>query len=90
LPIIRLTLTTSKPKDSEYPKELKTVGDHLRKRRLDLGLLQREVGQRIGVCCSTVWNWEKGGREPEINHLPAVIAFLGYELLQGVPSDLAE
>jgi hypothetical protein len=42
------------------------------------------------VCCSTVWNWEKGGREPEINHLPAVIAFLGYELLQGVPSDLAE
>jgi len=31
----------------------------------------------IGVTESTVWNWEHG-TEPELIHVPAVLAFLGY------------
>ena len=38
--------------------------EHIRKRRLDLGLLQYEVATAIGVTESTVWNW-KHGTEPE-------------------------
>jgi transcriptional regulator with XRE-family HTH domain len=60
-----------------YPVELRSIGDHIRKRRLDLGLLQIEVAAQIGVTENTVWNWEHG-TEPELIHVPAVLAFLGY------------
>ncbi len=57
--------------------ETRTLGEHIRKRRLDLGLLQIEVARIIGVTESTVWNWEHG-TEPEIRHMPKIIEFLGY------------
>jgi transcriptional regulator with XRE-family HTH domain len=76
-----ISLTTSKPKSSEYPKELKTLGDHLRARRLDLKLLQKDVGQRIGGSVSDVWNWENNRANPVVKFIPAIIAFLGYNPL---------
>ena len=78
LPFIHISLRASKPKSSEYPKELKTLGDHLRKRRLDLKLLQKDVGQRIGGSVSDVWNWENKWVTPAVKFIPAIIAFLGY------------
>ena len=48
-----------------------------RKRRMDLGLLQREVAKIIGVTESSVWNWEHGV-EPEQHYNPKIIKFLGY------------
>jgi len=60
-----------------YPVHLGKIGDHLRKKRLDLGLLQAEDADMIGVTESTVWNWEQG-TEPELIHIPAVLTFLGY------------
>jgi transcriptional regulator with XRE-family HTH domain len=62
-----------------YPKELKTIGDHIRKRRLDLGLDQKTIGQRIGVCCLTITGWEKGHTEPKVRHLRDTCEFLGYD-----------
>lgn len=53
------------------------IGDHIRKKRLDLGLTQIEVAEIIGVKESTVWNWEHG-TEPELRHIPKIIEFLGY------------
>ncbi|PKO18729.1 transcriptional regulator [candidate division BRC1 bacterium HGW-BRC1-1] len=58
---------------------MKTLGDHLRKRRLDLGLFQRHVGGRLGVTTDTVVNWEKNRTEPEVRFLPLIIEFLGYD-----------
>ena len=46
---------------------------------MDLGLFQRDVAKEVGADTTSVWNWETGGREPEIKHLPAIIAFLGYD-----------
>jgi transcriptional regulator with XRE-family HTH domain len=54
-----------------------TIGQHVRKRRLDLGLTQAEVSGIIGVTESTVYNWEHGV-EPELIHMPKIISFLGY------------
>jgi transcriptional regulator with XRE-family HTH domain len=51
----------------------------LRKRRLDLGLLQREVAARLGVTESTVTNWELNRTSPKIRFLPGIIALLGYD-----------
>jgi transcriptional regulator with XRE-family HTH domain len=55
------------------------VGDHLKKRRLDLGLLQKDVARQIGTHLATYWNWETGANQPGIRHAPGVISFLGYD-----------
>jgi len=65
-----------------YPATPKTVGEAIRKRRLDLGLKQTEVAKRIGCNELTVVNWEKGHTAPRVNHLPGIAAFLGYNPLQ--------
>ena len=62
-----------------YPKELKRLGDHVRRRRLDLGLSQREVARRIGVRRESVQQWELGDFQPTVSCLPEVIQFLGYD-----------
>ena len=61
-----------------YPTEIKTLGDHIRKRRLDLGLFQKQVAKFIGVTTSTVTNWEKNRNKPECKHYPKITDFLGY------------
>ncbi|MEW6324773.1 MAG: helix-turn-helix transcriptional regulator [Nitrospirota bacterium] len=60
-----------------YPVAPRTLGEHVRKRRLDLGLYQAQVAERIGVTKSTVYNWERG-REPARQHQAKIIEFLGY------------
>jgi transcriptional regulator with XRE-family HTH domain len=64
-----------------YPKQFKHLGDHLRAKRIDRGLFQKEVAARIGVDTATVTNWELGNTEPEERFIPALIRFLGYNPL---------
>jgi DNA-binding transcriptional regulator YiaG len=45
---------------------------------MDLGLLQAQVAERIGVTKSTVYNWEHG-RNPARQHQAKIIQFLGYK-----------
>jgi DNA-binding transcriptional regulator YiaG len=68
-----------KPLSKYYPKEINNLGDHLRKKRLDLGLLQREVAEKIGVNEATVTNWERQRTLPEIRFIAPIIKFLGYD-----------
>jgi transcriptional regulator with XRE-family HTH domain len=79
LPNCHVTLQALKPKAPGYPQAAKTLGEHVRKRRMDLGLIQAEAAVQIGVSAASVWYWEKRRREPEIAHLPGIIAFLGYD-----------
>jgi len=79
LPFCHLTLRARKPKDSRYPKELRTIGDRLRQRRLDLGLLQRDVAEDLGVSQSSVRHWELGQKSPKLQYGPTLRAFLGEE-----------
>ncbi len=62
-----------------YPTSPKTIGEMIRKRRLDLGLRQAEAAKTIGCDKMTVVNWEKGHRAPRINHLSGVVKFLGFD-----------
>jgi DNA-binding transcriptional regulator YiaG len=64
LPFCHIVLKTKKPKDSAYPTEIRTIGDRLRARRMDLGLHQKEVAVRIGVSEDSVCYWEKNRVEP--------------------------
>ena len=63
------------------PTELRTIGDHLRRRRLSLKLTQGDVGERLGVDQASVYNWENGRSKPNIEYMPAIIEFLGYNPL---------
>lgn len=63
------------------PEELNTIGDHLRRRRLVLKLLQRQVAERIGVDKASIYNWEGNRSKPAIEYMPAIVRFLGYNPL---------
>jgi transcriptional regulator with XRE-family HTH domain len=63
------------------PAELNTVGDHIRRKRLDLKMLQREVAERIGVGETSVFKWEANTSQPDLKYMPAIIRFLGYNPL---------
>jgi DNA-binding transcriptional regulator YiaG len=61
--------------------EPRTIGDHIRKRRLGLKMLQKEVAKKLGVCTQSVTNWEVNASQPESRLMPAIIRFLGYNPL---------
>jgi site-specific DNA recombinase len=66
---------------SRLPEKLETIGDHLRRRRLMLKLLQREVAEQLGVDKTTIYNWENNRSKPDLVYMPAIIRFLGYKPL---------
>jgi transcriptional regulator with XRE-family HTH domain len=64
---------------SEEPTALLTLGDHIRKRRLELGLSQVTLAKQLGLNRNTVTNWESNAQEPDLPQMPSVLEFLGYE-----------
>jgi transcriptional regulator with XRE-family HTH domain len=91
-PHTSLTFNISVPLITPIPKELQfepqTIGEHLRRRRIELGLYQKDVAKRIGVTSSTIWNWEHEW-SIELRYMPRVIEFLGYNPVP-CPEDLLE
>jgi transcriptional regulator with XRE-family HTH domain len=74
--MVRFRLKCPRPK--AYSENPQTLGEHLKKRRLTLGLTQRVAAQVLGVNPWTVLNWETGRTVPPIRWLPAILRFLGY------------
>jgi transcriptional regulator with XRE-family HTH domain len=66
---------------SQYPKQINSLGDHIRARRLYLKLLQKRVADQIGVHESTISLWEGNATVPEVRYMPAIVQFLGYNPL---------
>jgi len=62
-----------------YPLEPKTLGDHLRRRRLDLRMLQRTAAEQFGVREETIGLWENGLARPLARHYGQIVRFLGYD-----------
>lgn len=61
-PGVPVTLKSLRPKDySEHPK---TLGEHLKKQRKKLGLLQREAAEQMGILTEPFTIWEKGKTLP--------------------------
>jgi len=61
---------------------LKTLGDHLRKRRLDLGLLQRDAARQLSINEMTLCNWETKRTSPQLRFIARIVAYLGYSPYQ--------
>ena len=69
----RLTCPTPFP---GVPDEPKTLGERVRRRRMELRMLQRELAEVLGVTETTVNNWERGRTEPGPSQAPRVVAWL--------------
>ena len=62
--------------NSRYPKEPKSLGERIRKARMDKGLLIRELAAQIGVTEDTVINWEVRGINPVGRNMERVREFI--------------
>ncbi|MGV7222237.1 MAG: helix-turn-helix transcriptional regulator [Nitrospinales bacterium] len=79
LPFCHFALKTQNlTSKTNYPNELNTLGDHIRKRRLDLELLQKDVAGIIGVTSDTIYNWENNRFQPHIRLISEIMTFLEY------------
>jgi DNA-binding XRE family transcriptional regulator len=67
-----------KPREG-YPEEPRTLGEHLKKRRLDLKLRQKDVASLLGAHFKSYDNWEQDKHEPEVRFWPGVIRFIGFD-----------
>jgi DNA-binding XRE family transcriptional regulator len=79
LPISQVENTVKRPSKG-YPKEVVTVGDQIRKRRIDLKLFQREVGKMVGASKYEVCQWENNKIEVPKRLQSKITEFLGYEV----------
>jgi DNA-binding XRE family transcriptional regulator len=86
LPICHLGLKAEIPKltpyflkTTRYPTSLRHIGDHIRRRRIDLGLVQTDVANQLGVDRCTYALWELRRTRPTQKIRPKVIEFLGYD-----------
>jgi DNA-binding XRE family transcriptional regulator len=62
-----------------YPANPRTVGEHLKRARLDRGIRQKEAARSIGCRPATLGTWEKGRVAPDVPFWPAILRFLGYD-----------
>lgn len=79
LPFCHRTLHASKRPHFADPTILTTIGDHIRTRRLDLGLQQKELARKLYVDEMTIVNWELHGTVPTLKSWPRVLELLGYD-----------
>jgi transcriptional regulator with XRE-family HTH domain len=77
LPLVRVRLKCPRPK--AYSQNPQTIGEHIKKRRLKLGLTQKQAAKALALNPWTVLNWETGQHQPPIRSIPRILAFLGYD-----------
>ena len=75
-PKLNLTIKRPKKHPKGYPIKPKTIGERIRKHRMDLGLFQKDVAKFVGVATDTVTLWEKGKHEPSKIYLKRIGHFL--------------
>lgn len=78
LPFSRLEKLVVRRKPDGYPAEVCTLGDHIRKHRMDNFLSQPDVAKLLHVSADTVMYWETNRFEPQVMFYPPIISFLGY------------
>jgi len=81
LPFCNLHLAGPRPQvlPRGYPSAPNTLGEHLRRRRLDLGLTQRTLARRLGVREEAVHLWELDRFRPLARHHARLVRVLGVD-----------
>jgi DNA-binding transcriptional regulator YiaG len=76
LPFYKMNFTV--PKIDGFIKNPKTLGDHIRNRRLKLHLFQKDVADLFEVSTDTITNWENNRSVPQIQFYKKIIDFLEF------------
>jgi DNA-binding transcriptional regulator YiaG len=76
--VVSLTFAQKRPLPDKYPIEPKTIGEHIRKRRMDLKMTQKELSKQFGVSEDTITYWEVGRSKPQKKFYSRIISFLKY------------
>ena len=78
---VPFTLTAKRPKGTNrkkpYPFDPVSLGDFIRKTRLDNGWDIGEAGEMIGTSTLNIGNWESNRNEVSLEFRPRVYAFIG-------------
>jgi DNA-binding XRE family transcriptional regulator len=75
---LRFASQTGKKVPVSYPANPGTIGEHLKRKRMDSKLLQKDVAKILGVSEDCITNWEKNRSIPQIQFMPSIIEFLAY------------
>lgn len=87
MPFCHWSLKAKKTPTPRLPEHLHHLGDHLRRRRLELGLNRTAMAKRLGIEVSAYCRWEKGTSIPELHRRDQIAAHLGYRPPVEVPKD---
>ncbi|MBA2593954.1 MAG: helix-turn-helix transcriptional regulator [Gammaproteobacteria bacterium] len=74
MPFCHVRLTGAKTKTYDPA----TLGEHIKKARLDRHLTQRNTAALLPIKERTLSVWETGKRTPPVPYWPAIMEFLGY------------
>jgi transcriptional regulator with XRE-family HTH domain len=66
---------------SKLSNQTKTIGEQLRKKRIDLHLSMSQLAEilELGITASAVEKWEKNQNRPTLEHLRRILEFLGFD-----------
>ncbi|MDM1048335.1 helix-turn-helix transcriptional regulator [Sphingobacterium hotanense] len=78
LPSLLFKLEFRKPIHQNYPQNPTTIGEHLRKKRIDSDLSQAELAKILGVSTDCLTYWENNRSSPQITYYPRIHHFLGF------------
>lgn len=81
LPCLRYESKTGKPMHLGYLQNPASIGEHIKKRRMDLKLFQSDVAKIFNVSTDCVTYWENNRSTPRIIFYPKIMEFLGYSPL---------
>ena len=80
-------IVTQRPQNSphfrrlrHYPANPKTIGEHLRKKRIDTSLSMTQLAKLLGLGITdmAIEKWEKGQNRPTDAHRKRIVEFLGF------------
>lgn len=89
MPCFRYVKQVDKPLPFSYPSSPVTIGEHIRKKRMELKLLQSDVAECFDVSTDCITYWENNRSNPQIKFFPKIIDFLGYNPLDFDESTLS-
>ncbi len=70
-----------------------SIGENIKKARLQAGLTQKELGEKLGITFQSIAQWETGRRTPKQETVKRIASALGvswYELLSDDPEEQAK
>jgi transcriptional regulator with XRE-family HTH domain len=60
-------------------EERKTLGDHLRAKRIESGLTQKQLCTQLGCDHLSLGHWELNQHQPSLKFIPRIVEFLGFD-----------